>query len=187
MAGGNGGREWRPASPALQDEHRLLAALVFSALLHAFILTRFSLPREIAQHGDRSSSVLTVTLVTQKPAASLAAPEAKPEAQAVAVIALRNPAKSPQRLSVKTSPASRERNGAAATGASSIRGSQVVSQGRGKLQVLLVIDGSGRVGQIHWYQLPAMTEEEFHKLEQRLRQKIYLPSGVEYTVTEQVE
>jgi len=57
----------------------------------------------------------------------------------------------------------------------------------GKLSALLVIDASGHVGPIYWKQLPAMTDEAFKRLEQRLRQKAYPPSGMEYTVLEPLE
>lgn len=47
--------------------------------------------------------------------------------------------------------------------------------------VMLVTDGEGRVGQIYWDKLPALSDEQLRKVERALRARKYLPSQ---TVTE---
>jgi len=182
----DGSRKARHVSPRIQDERRLQKFLLVSVLLHALILARFNAHREIASHGG-STDVLTVTLVKQKSAASPAPAETKLVVEGADVIALQNHSHKTEKLSTRTAQVNRPRHGIASPTASNQTGNRVMSHSPGKAQALLVIDSSGRVGQIHWYQLPAMTPEEFSKLEQRMRQKIYLSNGVEYTVLVDIE
>ncbi|HEY8096518.1 MAG TPA: hypothetical protein VIE65_10570 [Methylobacter sp.] len=61
------------------------------------------------------------------------------------------------------------------------------SDSASQVQALLLIDADGKVQQIIWNKLPAITEEGLSKMEQRLRQKNYLITGKSYTTTETVE
>ena len=57
----------------------------------------------------------------------------------------------------------------------------------GKVQALLLVDENGKVDQIIWKALPALTEETLQQIEQRLRTKTYLVTGKSYTLYEIVE
>ena len=46
-----------------------------------------------------------------------------------------------------------------------------------------MIDASGNVGEIVWNELPAMTEDMLRRLERRLRQRTYPPTGTVHTMT----
>lgn len=61
------------------------------------------------------------------------------------------------------------------------------SDSASQVQALLLIDADGKVQQIIWNKLPALTEQGLSKMEQRLRQKSYLITGRPYTTTETVE
>ena len=167
----------------LREKLRLQLYLVLSILLHALILLRLNPPQELARQGA-APSVLTVTLMRPISRTSL---KVNSVVKNGAVISSHHQAKSLQNYAIKPLPVNLERNGVASAVLPEIMGGKVVDRGSGKLKVLLVIDSSGRVGHIHWNQLPAMTKEELNNLEQKLRQKIYLSNGMEYTVIEEVE
>ena len=57
----------------------------------------------------------------------------------------------------------------------------------GMVEVLLTIDEDGKPRDVIWSKLPALTREEFRRLEQAMRQKSYPSFGRTYTVTEVIE
>lgn len=165
----------------LQDERRLRVAFFLSALLHVIVLSYSKPFAAMAQKGGKEI-VLTVILPTPTEAPRLPEPKDKPAPEAKKPIILRSPSRVLSQQAIK-SPVDQGTPKPTAV----VAGSPVISKGHGKVKALLVIDGSGRVKHIHWNQLPAMSDEELIKLEQGLRQKIYLPSGMEHTVIEEVE
>ncbi len=171
---------WQSAS--LQDERSFKTALILSVLLHMLLLAYARPTMELAQRGDK---VLTVSLTSS---AETTVPESaeKSDADAQNVIAL--PAKPNTRpeQTVRTT-VKPDRGAQPAEEQIAAKSGLVMSRGHSKVQVLLVIDSGGKVTQIHWRQLPAMTDEELKRLEEGLRQKIYLSNGLEYTVIEELD
>jgi cell division septation protein DedD len=62
-----------------------------------------------------------------------------------------------------------------------------IFQNADKAQALLLIGEDGSVQQIIWQQLPAVTEQELHEMERRLRQHSRMARGTSYTVPESIE
>lgn len=151
-------------------ERRLATAILSSALAHALVLSYLQPSWERVPRG----SVINASLIQRHdgPSSRIAATDAKP------VQALRQAP--PQVTSVRDKPPV-----ASPQPGANIR--NAADQSRRGLSVLLVIDADGRVGPIHWNQLPPMTEETLRRIEQVLRQKTYPSMGLEYTLIEPVE
>jgi hypothetical protein len=187
--------EWRfPASP---DERRLWTSLCLSALLHAafFIyLKPMPLPGE---QGDRRS-VLSVSLA---PSAAVASRSLEASVAETAGLESVTPAASklsaadrrefqppkPETEAHKVELANIAPKAAISKQPITSAGIQVAAPARGKVVALLVIDGSGRVQDIGWNELPAMTDDQLRQLERRIRQKTYFATGRQYTTTDSVE
>lgn len=171
---------WQSGMP--QDERRFKHALILSLLLHVLVLAYTKPSMDIARRGD---TALTVTLTTS---AETATPEAidKSDPDAQDVIALPASPNTPPKQTVKLS-AKPERSAQSSAEQAAAKSGLAMSRGQSKVQALLVIDSLGNVTQIHWKQLPAMTDDELKKIEQRLRQKIYLSNGFQYTVVEELD
>lgn len=161
------------------DDRRLTLAILLSLLVHLAALTYLKPAWEMAQRGD-SQGLLKVTLRGEAKAgdqesqaqpmvlaASPTPPIAKAETKAIVQTVAAVGEKPKKQYGIAVGPAANESN-----------------QG---LSALLLIDASGRVGSIHWKQLPPMTDAALNRLEQRLRSKSYLATGIEYRVVEPLD
>lgn len=181
-------RHWSHAEWKHDDEKRFQITLGLSVLLHAVLLLAWKLPPPLWKTADHA--VLTVVL---RGAASLA-PSAPAEAEKKGEVSvLVQPA--PATFSVPPKPATQavaEPSAArpqSAQIASPARVAPQPTQGRPSnaipapvgVSVMLVIGGDGRVRQIIWDQLPALTDEQLRRVEAAIREKAYAPGQ---TITE---
>jgi hypothetical protein len=167
-----------------QDKRRLRLALAVSVLLHAILLLAWQPAPKPWKPVD--SAVLTVLLrgvppvpasdpgtqqentsvvLTQDgpaPAAFLVPPQAPLQGVIVPPAADPQPAPAatPAPVALQPTPGRVSTSAPAAVG----------------VTVLLVVDAEGRVGQIYWDQLPALTDEQLRRVEAGIRQKTYRPS-----------
>jgi hypothetical protein len=173
---------WSPTEWKHDDEKRFQRTLGLSVLLHALLLLAWKPPPQIWKAADHA--VLTVVLRGVAPLAQ-SSPAAVAQKQDVAVLVQQQPA--PATFSVPPKPAA---SGTSAPSATRPQSTPAASPARvvakptpGRLSnappaaigvtVLLVIDGNGRVGQIFWDKLPALTDDQFRRLEAVIREKTY--------------
>lgn len=179
------GRGWSHAEWQHNEERRFLGSLCLSLLIHAVLLLAWKLPPPIWRAADHA--VLTVVLRGAAPLAhstdgtnenAAAAPLLVKQEPAPVAIPLPPksvstvPATSPPAI-----PASKVKSGSpgrmapkAAPGRLSAE--QVAPVGE---TVLLVIGNDGRVTQILWNTLPALTDEQLRRVEAAIRAKVYAP------------
>ncbi len=175
-------RHWNHAEWKQEDEKRFQLTLGFSVLLHALLLLAWKLPPQVWKAADHA--VLTVVLRGAAPLAQ-SSPAASEPKQDVTVLVQKEPA--PAAFSVLPKPVVQ---GAPAPPAPRPQPTASVSQARvasqatvGRLSnappapvgvtVLLVIGGDGRVGQILWDKLPALTDDQLRRVETVIRQRTY--------------
>jgi hypothetical protein len=173
---------WSHAEWKHDDEKRFQRSLGLSVLLHAMLLLAWKLPPPVWKAADQA--VLTVILrgvapmapgaevaiekkpdqsvLVKKEPAPVAIPVPVPAPATVTAPAVRPPAAqpgSPGRLAPRAAP------GRLSTAASAPVG----------VPVLLVIGSDGRVNQIFWNTLPALTDEQLRRVEAAIRLKPYAP------------
>lgn len=175
---------WSHAEWKHDDEKRLYVTLGFSLLLHAVLLLAWKLPAPLWKAADQA--VLTVVLRGAAPLAP-SAPAAVEKKTELPVLVRKEPA--PAVFSVPPKPAAQ---GAvappvtrpqSASAASPARVAPVPTPGRLSnsrpapvgVTVMLVIGGDGRVQQIYWNTLPALTDEQLRRVEAAIREKTYAP------------
>ncbi|MCX7156136.1 MAG: hypothetical protein NTW45_06805 [Rhodocyclales bacterium] len=173
---------WSHAEWKHDDEKRLHVTLGLSVLLHAVLLLAWKLPPQVWRAADHA--VLTVVLRGAAPLAPSSSPaveqlhdvavlvqkHAAPAAFSVPPRELAKPAVAPPAVRPQPAPAvSQARVSTQATqGAPLNRNSSVVG-----VTVTLVIGADGRIRQMFWDQLPALTDEQFRRVEAAMREKTY--------------
>ncbi|MCX7150510.1 MAG: hypothetical protein NTY05_14075 [Rhodocyclales bacterium] len=172
---------WSHSEWKHDDEKRFHLTLGLSVLLHAALLLAWKLPPQVWKAADHA--VLTVVLRGAAPLAqsSPATAEHQPD---VALLVQKDPAPatfsvppkalvpgavvppaarqpmlvaSPARMAVQPTPGRLSTSDPAAVG----------------VTAMLVIDADGRLGQIFWDKLPALTDEQLRRVETVMRQKTY--------------
>lgn len=146
-----------------------------SIVLHAVTLSYLQPAWDQSRRGDRQGVIEATLRPTSEPAERLVANAAPSITNAQALPLTR-------KIALRPSPAVDVRHDFERQ--LGVNVNAAANQGARQLGALLVIDAAGRVGPIHWKQLPPMTDDALRRLEQRLRQKSYPAIGVEYTVIE---
>lgn len=177
-------RHWRHDEWKQYDEKRFQFSLGLSIVLHAVLLLAWKLPPPVWKAADHA--VLTVILRGVVPVAINAdvASEKKPDKTVLlkkepAPVAIPLPAKLPApvsspQLPVRAPDAQAGSPGRLATKAAPGRLSAKAPAPVG-FPVLLVIGSDGRVNQIYWNTLPALTDEQLRRVEAAIRLKTYAP------------
>lgn len=169
-----------------QDKRRLRLALAVSVLLHAIlllawkpapkpwkpadsavltVLLRGPAPLPASQPGTQQEQA-SVVLTQDSPApAAFSVPPQAPPLQGAIVPPAAHPqpapaAATPAPVALQPTPGRVSNSAPAAVG----------------VTVLLVVGEEGRVEQIYWNQLPALTDEQLRRVEALMRQKTYRPS-----------
>ena len=173
---------WSHAEWKHDDEKRLHVTLGLSVLLHAVLLLAWKLPPQVWKAADHA--VLTVVLRGAAPVAASTPPAAEPVHE-VAVLVQKPPAVAtfsvppkPAAQPAAVPPAVRPQPGPAASQA---RLATQPTPGRPSnsipsvvgVAVTLVIGADGHVRQMFWDQLPALTDEQFRRVEAAIREKTY--------------
>ena len=165
-------------------------ALLLSAVLHGAVLFAWKMPWKAPAKGHGKGAV-TVTLK-----GPTAPPRELPDSRVEPVVEARPTRPAPTVLAqravptpaVKTAtPAAVRPPISAGSPLGAVGNTSVTSRGLGRVTVILVVDPSGRVGEIHWNELPAMTNESLLRLEARLRQRVYPPALATHPVVEPVD
>lgn len=176
-----GQRHWSHAEWKHDDESRLYLTLGFSVLMHAALLLAWKMPAPVWKAADHA--VLTVVLRGAAPLAQ-SSPTTGEKAD-VAVLTRKEPA--PAAFSMPPRPAA---SASTAPPVAPARPAAPPSRARAAMQptpghpanrnpaavgvnVLLVVGGDGRVQQILWDQLPALTDEQLRRVEAVIRRKTY--------------
>ncbi|MDP2826183.1 MAG: hypothetical protein Q8O52_26285 [Sulfuritalea sp.] len=176
---------WSHAEWKHDDERRLHLTLGLSVLLHAILLLAWKLPPTVWKVADHA--VLTVVLRGAAPLAQSSPPatEKKPD---IAVLVRKEPAPAafsvppkPAAVAAVAPPAAPPQPAASAAKA---RVAEQPTPGRASnappaavgVSVILVIGGDGRVNQIFWDRLPALTDEQLRRVEAAIRAKTYAGS-----------
>jgi hypothetical protein len=172
---------WSHAEWKQDDEKRLQFTLGFSILLHLVLLLAWKLPPQVWKVADHA--VLTVVLRAAAPLPpSTQAPEKK---QDVAVLVQKDPAPATFSVPPKTLVAGTVAPAVAhpqlSLAATPARVAVQPTPGRPSnaapapvgVTVMLAIGEDGRVQQIYWDQLPALTDEQLRRVETAIRSKTY--------------
>lgn len=187
---------------APSEQRRLAVTLLVSSLLHVCALTLIKLPPK--DHSGTGHPVLTVVFKTLTVAAAVAtAPEPvavfrvsavetplqpqsppPPRLRAQDVVRPAKPVAAPALVPVVPLPVSKPvaKPSPPAPG----RDARTASASGG-VSVLMTIGEGGRIDQIFWKTLPALTNEQFQRLESILRVNQYAESQIGTTVTEIVD
>ena len=192
-----------PHPPFAADwtDERLIRALVFSVVVHLALLL-FWVPQHL-QARQTGSSVLTVMLSkpADRPSGSIQQPVVSPQ-QGKAVEYLTSKAVTDLHVLVEPAnvdPAKQRAMSAeavskapggeqTATPQAAASGGEYRSARRpGEARVALEIGEDGRVGQILWYQLPAMTDEQLFRLEATIRERYKLQSESGHFVRQTID
>lgn len=173
---------WSHAEWKHDDEKRLQFALGLSVLLHAVLLLAWKLPPQVWKAADHA--VLTVVLRGAAPLAPSTPPAAE-QVHELAVLVQKDPATAafsvppkPAAPAAAVVPATRPQP---ALAASQARLSTQPTPGRLSnsipsvvgVTVTLVIGPDGHVRQMFWDKLPALTDEQFRRVEAAIREKTY--------------
>lgn len=173
---------WSHAEWKHDDEKRLHVALGLSVLLHAVLLLAWKLPPQVWKAADRA--VLTVVLRGAAPMAPSSPPVVE-QPHEVAVLVQKHPA--PAAFSVPPKPAAQvpaarpaarpQPSPALGPARLSTQATQGMPLNRnssvGGATVTLVIGADGRIRQMFWDKLPALTDEQFRRVEAAMREKTY--------------
>ncbi|OHC69274.1 MAG: hypothetical protein A3H93_07775 [Rhodocyclales bacterium RIFCSPLOWO2_02_FULL_63_24] len=176
-----GRSHWSHAGWKHDDASRFYVTLGVSVLLHAVLLLAWKLPAPLWKAADQA--VLTVVLRGAAPLAPTT-PAAAAKKTGVPVLLRKDPAASAFSVPPKSAqgamapPMARPQS---VLSASSARIAPVPIPGRLSnstpaavgVTVKLVISGDGRVQQIFWDSLPALTDEQLRRVEAAIRDKIY--------------
>jgi hypothetical protein len=179
-----------------RSDNTFRAALLLSALIHLVVILYLKLPELV----EPMQGKMALSVILAKPQ-DVGQPAAEPPPIVTPVIQ-QLPALPPPEVPVKheqapppmdapkpmPEPKSESAPGETLqqTPADPVESSPQIVEA-GKVQALLLIDERGKVHQIIWQVLPAITEETLQQIEQRLRTKTYLATGKSYTLYEIVE
>ncbi len=174
---------WSHAGWVRDDKWRLQLTLAISITLHAVLLFAWKLPSELRKVTEHQ--ILTVILRGATAVDSGAKPLAQEREVTILVRkSVQSPSFSvPSKPEVRTpaavvsnrpQPAAPGRQGQLADQSSPGRASNSSPAPVG-VAVLLVIGSDGRVTQIFWNKLPALTNEQFHRVEAAIQAKSYAP------------
>ena len=174
---------WSHAEWKQDDEKRFQLTLGLSVLLHAVLLLAWKLPPQVWKVAD--NAVLTVVLRAASPMAQSS--QAVEKKQDIAILVQKDPAPAAFSVPPKTvvqgavvPPATRPQPSLPATPA---RVAIQPAPGQPSsappapvgVTVLLVVGTEGRVEQIFWNQLPALTDEQLRRVEAVIRDRTYRP------------
>lgn len=168
-------------------------ALILSALLHGALLTLWkAAPRDWGGGGSPVLSVTFKTVVAPESHPALLTPEARANRDAQGALLLRPeagpqvvPASSAHPAADLTHSAGAAKSSTATTlasqspvqkGTPSPGSNEPDSTKSSGVRVLLTIGEQGRVNQIIWNQLPALTDEQLRRLETSIRTRTYAES-----------
>lgn len=180
---------WRHDEWKHEDERRFKVTLVVSAVLHALILLTWKIPPQMRNAVD--STVLTVVLRGTSSSATVSVTqrdqEKRPDDEPP-VLGLKAPEPvvlPSQRYATSMAPIATKSGttGDAGRLAKQATPGAVVNvpPRPAGVTVMLVIGGDGRVNEIYWSTLPALTDEQLRRVERAIRGRAYMPGQ---TVTE---
>jgi hypothetical protein len=193
---------WAPLPWRHADERHFQAALALSVVLHAVLMFGWKLQRTDWRAAGQSVFTVSFRVAALPPSPPAAAAEAGGGKREVPTVLVQ-----PQSSHSVAAPAAGQTAAGNVTPARSARPATAPSAApqplrpgqpvagpvtraappAGGVNVMFTLGDNGRVNEIYWNELPALTDRQLQRLETTIRQRRYPPGMGRRTVTENVD